>query len=74
MAYDNAKFVRYNDSNTSKTPMETMSQGRIYVILDKNNNPKAITFYDDEGKRNKQIDIKGLTHTIDGEKFYHMII
>ena len=30
----NIKFVRYNDSKSSKTPIETMTNRRVYVTID----------------------------------------
>lgn len=61
----NIKFVKYNDSNSSKTPMETMTKGRVYVTVNKDNVLKTITYYDNEGKRRKSID---LTHKHDGKQ------
>lgn len=52
----NIKFVKAVDG-AQKTPMETMTRGRIYVTLNKNNNIKSITYYDVENKRTKQIDL-----------------
>ena len=37
--------------------METMTHGRVYVTLNKNDNIKAITCYDTDNKRIKQIDL-----------------
>lgn len=53
----NIKFVKYNDSKAAKAPMETMTKGRVYVTVDGQNNLKAITYYDTENKRSKQIDL-----------------
>ncbi|MCD7916868.1 MAG: hypothetical protein LUF84_00120 [Clostridiales bacterium] len=63
----NIKFVRYNDSTSAKTPMETMTKGRIYVTVNEQNELKAITFYDKNNKRYKQIDLSGPAHMIDGK-------
>lgn len=63
----NIKFLKYNDSNNSKTPMETMTKGRVYAIINSNNEIKSITTYDEDGKRNKQIDVFGKPHKIDGK-------
>lgn len=52
----NIKFVKSVDG-AQKTPMETMTKGRVYVTLNKNDNIKAITYYDSENKRTKQIDL-----------------
>ena len=67
----NIKFVRYNDSTAAKSPMETMTSGRVYVTLSKdeygNFFPKYITYYDKHNRRFKQIDISGKPHMIDGK-------
>lgn len=63
----NIKFIKYNDSKSAKTPMETMTNGRIYVTIGRDGKPKAINTYDEAGKRNKQIDISGKPHKIGGE-------
>ncbi|MCD8371784.1 MAG: hypothetical protein LUD27_00590 [Clostridia bacterium] len=61
------KFVKYNDARSAKTPMETMTKGRIYATVNEQNQVKAITLYDDKRKRYKQIDVIGETHRIDGK-------
>ena len=63
----NIKFVKYNDSNSAKTPIETMTKGRIYVTVNAKSELKAITYYDNNGKRIKQIDISGEPHKIKGK-------
>ena len=64
----NIKFLKYNDSNNSKTPMETMTKGRVYVTIGNNDEPKSITYYDKNNKRKKQIDISGQPHKI-GDRY-----
>ena len=64
----NIKFVRYNDSLAAKTPVETMSKGRIYVTVNDCGELKAITRYDQKNKRYKQIDLTGQAHTINGRQ------
>ena len=59
----NIKFVSYNESKSSKTPMETMTEERVYVTVNNKNELTAITYYDNNGKRSKQID---LTHNHQG--------
>ncbi|MCM1570197.1 MAG: hypothetical protein NC081_12255 [Roseburia sp.] len=54
----NIKFVVAKEGSI-KAPMETMTNGRIYVTLGSDNEPKHITYYDKHVKRKKQID---LTH------------
>lgn len=63
----NIKFVKHNDSAASKTPMETMSKGRVYVTVNNKDELKSITFYDNNNKRYKQIDLTGKAHAINGK-------
>lgn len=53
----NVKYVQYNDSKAAKTPMETMTKGRVYATVDSRDNISAITYYDKGNKRSKQIDL-----------------
>lgn len=53
----NIKFVKYNDASSAKTPMETMTKGRVYVTVNDDDELVAITYYDNAGKRTKQIDL-----------------
>lgn len=73
LQYKNIKFVIANEGATS-SPMETMTKGRVYVALEqrtvgkeKELHPKYISYYDQNNKRFKQIDIKGKPHVINGE-------
>lgn len=59
----NIKFVKYKDG-AGKTPMETMTKGRVYATINNKGVVKSITYYDKNGKRYKQIDIDH-THKID---------
>lgn len=53
----NIKFISYNGGN-AKTPMETMTKGRVYVLINKQKDaPKSIIYFDTSNKRNKQIDL-----------------
>lgn len=53
----NIKFVVANNGS-NKSPMETMTKGRVYVTVDKKTNElKYISYYDNENKRVKQIDL-----------------
>lgn len=54
-------------SGSIRTPLETMSKGRIYATVDKKNDIKAITFYDRQNKRRRQIDLKGNPHRVNGK-------
>jgi len=48
--------------------MDTMTKGCVYVTVTKKNELKAITLYDKNNKRYKQIDLSGNKHNIDGNK------
>ena len=61
----NIKFVKYNDSTSAKAPQETMTQGRVYVTVNNKNKLTTITYYDNNGKRTKSID---LNHAHDRKK------
>lgn len=60
------KYIIPTSGNT-RTPLETMSKGRIYATVDKKNDIKAITFYDRQNKRRRQIDLKGNPHRVNGK-------
>jgi hypothetical protein len=60
----NIKFVKYNDGS-AKAPMETMTNGRIYVTVNDKDALKSISYYDKDGKRYKQIDLTS-PHKIGG--------
>lgn len=54
----NIKFVTQNGSGGQVAPIETMTKGRVYVLVDKHTNTlKSITYNDGKNKRNKQIDL-----------------
>ena len=55
---ENIKFVKNNNAGSTKTPMETMTKGRVYVTINERNELSAITYYDNSGKRTKQIDLQ----------------
>lgn len=66
----NIKFIKPN-SGSATAPMETMTKNRVYVTLDYKDEPKFISYYSNENKRRKQIDLdvphKGmLPHTHHG--------
>lgn len=54
---DNIKFLKQKDKGSITAPRETMTKGRIYATLDKSDNLKYITYFDDKNKRYKQIDL-----------------
>lgn len=65
--YGNIKFIKKNEGS-SNIPLETMTKGRIYAIINKKNDLKAIGYYDYSGKRYKHIDIQGVSHKINGKR------
>ena len=62
----NIKFLIHKDGS-AKAPLETMTQGRVYVTIGSDDKLRYITFYDKENKRFKQIDLTGKPHRIDDE-------
>jgi hypothetical protein len=56
LASENIKFVKKH-TKSATAPMETMSplKNRVNVLVNNINQLKAITFYDDSGKRTKEI-------------------
>lgn len=53
----NIKFVKVN-SGSATPPMETMTKNRVYVTLGSNGNPRFISYYDQNNRRVKQIDLE----------------
>lgn len=62
----NIKFVQIN-SGSNSAPMETMTNGRVYVTVGNNDTLKNITYYSASGKRKKQIDLDH-KHTVNGDR------
>ena len=62
----NIKFVKVNNGSATP-PMETMTEGRIYVNVSGDNNLKSITYYDKNNKRFKQLDLDH-AHKVKGER------
>ena len=60
----NIKFITI-EKGANTAPLETRAKDRIYVTLGDGDNLKCITFYDDDGKRYKQIDLDH-QHTVNG--------
>lgn len=61
----NIKFVKKNEG-AATAPLETMTPGRIYVLVNDRDEVRAVTFYDTENRRYKQIDVSGRPHQIGG--------
>ena len=54
----NIKFVTTRNPNDSvRTPKETRTPRRIYVVISEKGKVQSITKYDDKGKKSVQIDI-----------------
>lgn len=64
LQHRNIKFVKINSGSTT-APMETMTQGRVYVTVGPDDKLKSITYYTGSGKRRKQIDLSHL-HRVEG--------
>lgn len=69
--YENIKFIKPNFGFES-APLETIPDkvrkpnGRVYIVIDKKNNPHRIGFYDDKtGKLTKSLDFSGHSHKDD---------
>lgn len=62
----NIKFVSPTDGKV-KAPLETMTNGRVYVTIGSDGEPRYISYYDKHDRKHKQIDIRGKAHTIDGK-------
>ena len=71
----NIKFVKYNEANNAKDPLETMTRGRVYATVNDHNEINSINYYDNGGKRVKSINLLHNHTTITGEHthlgYYH---
>lgn len=65
--YGNIKFIQKIEGSAN-LPLETMTKGRVYVLINDKNEVKAIGYYDNDGKKVKQIDVQGPKHKINGKK------
>lgn len=63
----NIKFVVKNEGSAT-APMETMTKGRVYATIGSDGEVRTVSYYSNDGKRIKQIDVAGRPHIIDGEK------
>lgn len=52
----NIKFLKGNVENPEEL-VETMTNGRVYVLLNSKDNIKSITFFDKENKRSRVVEI-----------------
>lgn len=71
----NIKFVKSNDSDNAKDPLETMTRGRVYATINAKNEINSINYYDNNGKRVKSINLLHDHAEIKGEHthlgYYH---
>lgn len=70
----NIKFVKANNGSAT-APLETMTRGRVYVTVNAADELKFISYYDNQNKRTKTIDLtkphKGvLPHTHHGYEHF----
>lgn len=61
------KFIKQVEETSIKTPMETMTKHRVYVLIGNDDEIKSIVMFSDDGLRKKQIDLTHL-HKIEGER------
>lgn len=62
----NIKFITPTDGQV-KAPLETMTEGRVYVTIGSDGEPRYISYYDKRDRKNKQIDVRRRGHTIAGK-------
>lgn len=70
----NIKFVKASNGSAT-APLETMTRGRVYVTVNADDELKFISYYDNQNKRTKTIDLtkphKGvLPHTHHGYEHF----
>lgn len=69
------KFVKQNAAENAKDPLETMTKGRIYATINADNEINAISYYGDDGKRVKTINLLHSHEQFTGEHthigYYH---
>ncbi len=72
---DNVKFVKQNAAMNAKDPLETMTKGRIYATINDEDKINAISYYGDDGKRIKTINLLHSHEQFTGEHthigYYH---
>lgn len=72
---DNVKFVKQNAAMNAKDPLETMTKGRIYATINDEDKINAISYYGDDGKRIKTINLLHSHKQFTGEHthigYYH---
>ncbi len=75
MQAGNIKFVKQNTATNAKDPLETMTQGRVYATINRDNKINAISYYSENGKRIKTINLLHSHERFNGEHthigYYH---
>lgn len=66
LAVGEIKFVKKNEGSAS-APLETMTKKRVYVTVNAKDELKFISFYDENNKRYKTIDLDHY-HMVQGTK------
>ncbi len=52
----NIKFIKPTENNTEEL-LETMTRGRVYALINSNDKIKSITYFDNDNKRSKVVEI-----------------
>lgn len=69
------KFVKQNSAVNAKDPLETMTKGRIYATINDDGKINAISYYGEDGKRIKTINLLHSHEQFKGEHthigYYH---
>ncbi|MCI6173549.1 MAG: hypothetical protein MR671_04740 [Clostridiales bacterium] len=65
--YRNIKYLAIKEGSAT-APLETQTQGRVYVTLGSNGKPRYITYYTGAGNKKKEIDLEGPSHSVNGER------
>ena len=53
----NIKFIKYKDASNATPPRITQTKGRVYVTINGEGKPAYITYFDNNLKRSKNIDL-----------------
>lgn len=64
--YRNIKFIEAKEGS-AVAPLETQTQGRVYVTIGSDKQPRYITYYTGAGNKKKEIDLAGPSHRVNGE-------
>ncbi len=71
----NVKFITQNKTGSVTAPLETMTRGRVYAVIDSVGRVNTITYHDTNGKRTKSINLLHAHKNIKGPHvhvgYYH---